>query len=732
MDVVDSTGFNSRLTYSSHRRSQRSRASAGSKPVTPPCPFQDVPFPADIIRIVKIRVRIATVLITGAVVTMGSVVIAMVLTTRSVTRDVLDHQVERLISEDTDDAAVQVSSLVASAERLVSIAGETWEATLESEAGRSSMVTLLRSDPAFQGLFVGRPDGAFTFVTNHPDGTRVKEISVDPRLVTNTILDPAGRLITATEDPDDVYDPRTRPWYSLATDSDGPAWTPSYIFFDSQQPGVTVATVLAGGAQNGVVGLDLSVLSLSTFLQDLETSEHSVAVIMDAQNKVLAYSNPNSVLVDESGAVRLADLAELDSPVIVEAAARFVAAGGADRYSTFEIDGVTHLASFRALDPGLGWTVGIAAPEADYLGVIDASERNLTGLIALIGLVAVVAAIVLTRMIARPVNQMRLRAEAALAGDRLQAREPSRFKEIELADEAMYLAHERLEERVHDRTKALEAEVEQRRSAELAAEQASRAKSEFLARVSHELRTPLTAIIGFASLLEDESEELASSEIGRTALHSIDASAGHLLELINDILDVARIESGNETIDEQLVHIGPLFSEVEEMLGGLASDRGVTLTTVVPDRIPSVMGDERRLRQVLINLAGNAVKFTPSGGEIQLRGSIARDGGLLLDVTDTGAGMSESQIDDALTLFGRVSGADYTQSGTGLGLNLAQELVELHGGRLNLTSVPDEGTTVSVWLPPHRVFTAARSSTSKPGSASQGVNRSTARDRDGI
>ena len=659
-------------------------------------------------RIVHRRIRISTVLISGAVVLLSAMVAAIVLTTQSVSRDVLNRQVERLITEDSEDVVVQVSSLVSAAQRLVSITSETWESALEPESERSSLIAFLRSDPAFQGLFVGRPDGMFTFVTDHPDGTRIKEITVDPRVVTNTIVGPDGGIIQVTVDPDDNYDPTTRPWYSLAVEAGAPAWTEPYIFFDSQEPGVTLASPVAGNPDAGVVGLDISVQNLSRFLEGLGTSENSVAVIIDDRGQVLAYSDPDSAMIDDGGGARLASLAELSSPVIVQAAAQFLASGSEDQYGTFEIDGVTHLASFHALEANIGWTVGVAAPENDYLGAVDQSERNLAGLVALIGLTAVVAAVVLTRMIARPLEQMRVRAEAALAGEQVQDREPSRFREIELADEAMYLAHERLEARVHERTEALEAEVDQRRSAELAAEQASRAKSEFLARVSHELRTPLTAIIGFSSLLEDEIDQLAASDVGRTALHSIDTSAGHLLELINDILDVARIESGNETIDEQLVHIGPLFAEVDEMLTGLALERGVTLSTSVPSRIPDVMGDERRLRQILINLVGNAVKFTPSGGDVKVSASMDRDGGLMLQVADTGPGMTDSQVEEALTLFGHVTDSDYTQSGTGLGLNLARELVELHGGRLNLASTPDEGTTVAVWLPPHRVFSATR------------------------
>ena len=504
------------------------------------------------------------------------------------------------------------------------------------------MITLLNADPAFQGLFVGRSDGGFTFVTDHADGTRIKEIVPEPRVVTNTIVDPSGQVIEVSEAPDDVYDPTMRPWYSLALESDGAAWTDSYIFFDSQQPGVTVAMPVVSSTVSGVVGLDLSVQSLSLFLERLDTSENSVALVMDSTGRVLAFSRPDSALIQDGDKMRLAELSELDSPAIVEAAARFLTNGGSpDQYSTFDIDDVTYLASFRTLASGVNWTVGVVAPESDYLGVIDESERDLTGLILLIGSAAVLAGFVLTRKIAQPLEKMRMRAEAALAGETLQPRYPAKFREIELADRAMYMAQEQLEARVHERTEALELEVEQRRIAELAAEQASRAKSEFLARVSHELRTPLTAIIGFASILDAEFEGLDEDEIGPTAVSTIQTSAGHLLELINDILDVARIESGSEVIDEKLVHIEPLFAEVEDMLSALADERGVTISRHVPNGVAGVMGDERRLRQILINLAGNAIKFTSEGGRVELSATGARDGSLHLDVSDTGSGMSE-------------------------------------------------------------------------------------------
>ena len=242
-----------------------------------------------------------------------------------------------------------------------------------------------------------------------------------------------------------------------------------------------------------------------------------------------------------------------------------------------------------------------------------------------------------------------------------------------------------------------------RRAKEMA-EDANRAKSEFLANMSHELRTPLNAINGFSQvMMQGLYGQL--DERYRSYAEDIYVSGMHLLDIINDILDLSKAEAGQLTLQETDVDIEAVVSAACRLIVPRLADAGLELSVRLPADLPRLRGDERKLRQALLNLLSNAIKFTPKGGHIEVSTSWSAETGLILCVRDTGIGIARENIAKVLQPFVQLDGAwDRQHEGTGLGLPLVAAMAELHGGYVTIDSDPGKGTTVSLTFPAARLL----------------------------
>jgi signal transduction histidine kinase len=237
------------------------------------------------------------------------------------------------------------------------------------------------------------------------------------------------------------------------------------------------------------------------------------------------------------------------------------------------------------------------------------------------------------------------------------------------------------------------------------AEHASRAKSTFLAQMSHELRTPLNAVIGFSEVLHQEMLGPLGNPRYREYAGDIAESGRHLLAVINDILDVAKFEAGRLTLQESRISLAEIIQSSLRMLHERAEAADIVLDHVIPNALPAIRGDRSKLKQILLNLLSNALKFTPSGGRVTVAAACERDGGLSVSVRDTGIGIAAHDIPQALEPFTQVgSSPQIRQQGTGLGLPLAKAFTQLHGGALTIESTPGNGTCVTFRLPPERIL----------------------------
>jgi signal transduction histidine kinase len=228
-------------------------------------------------------------------------------------------------------------------------------------------------------------------------------------------------------------------------------------------------------------------------------------------------------------------------------------------------------------------------------------------------------------------------------------------------------------------------------------EVASKHKSQFLANMSHELRTPMNAVLGYTDLILDNIFGDVPEAI-RDTLERVKANGHHLLGLINDVLDLSKIEAGQLVLSLGDYSMGEVVHAVVSAVESLAAEKKLALKATVPADLPPARGDERRITQVLLNLAGNAIKFTDEG-EVSIEARTS-DGALVVSVSDTGPGISEA---DQQKIFEEFQQADSSstrkQGGTGLGLSISRRIVELHGGRLWVESAPGQGSTFSFTLP---------------------------------
>ena len=346
-----------------------------------------------------------------------------------------------------------------------------------------------------------------------------------------------------------------------------------------------------------------------------------------------------------------------------------------------------------------GWGVMVPQP-MDELVAKAYDVKRIALIIAAFGIVAAAfLSWIFAKRLTQPIEAVQLTAQRIAAG-KLHSRVPPlpRLASSDLtalADDFNEMAN-----RIQSDQKALATALSR-------AQRADQAKTRFLANMSHELRTPLNAIIGFSETIENQLFGPAGNQRYVDYASDIRQSGQHLLSIINYILDLSKIEGDNITIEENVVDIGVLVRSVHTMLKRAAEDGHVTLSVDIRNHLPRVRGSEVKLKQILVNLVSNAVKYTPASGTVVISARQEPGGGIAISVRDTGIGMSMADQTTALLPFGRVENEMSARvNGAGLGLPLAKRFVEVHGGQLEIESERGAGTTVTVHLPAGRTIAA--------------------------
>jgi len=459
------------------------------------------------------------------------------------------------------------------------------------------------------------------------------------------------------------------------------------------RPHMTVA-IAEHAPGRGVIEADVDLRSVVEAIDRARIGAAGYAYTVDAQGTIIAHPDINLVLKHTN----VAALPQVRAALTGAASARAgVVTTGRN------LDGREVLSAFHRVDPP-GWWVFVEEPLSEAFEPIESAIWRTALLLVVFLLVAIATSVLLARNLVRPIESIQVAAAKIGSGALDQRIEISSRDELgALAEEFNRMAarlqesyaglEHQVEERTQELTTALSRLDEQTRELEAA----SRHKSEFLANMSHELRTPLNAISGFSQVLRKE----LYGEINEKQAEYLDdvlASARDLLSLIDDVLDLSKVEAGQ--IELQVVPFS-LPAAVERgvvIVRERAAKEGVRISISSDPGIDTVIGDERRVRQVILNLLSNAVKFTPAGGTVDV--AVARlDGEVRVSVSDSGPGIAPEDHDRIFEEFQQAAAGKEQREGTGLGLALSKRLVELHDGRIWVESQPGKGSRFVFTLP---------------------------------
>jgi signal transduction histidine kinase len=495
-------------------------------------------------------------------------------------------------------------------------------------------------------------------------------------------------------------------------------WTESYL--DPAGRGwmvSAVAPVYRNDFLEAVVGIDVTLSTVISEVLQLDLPPGSYAMLVGRGGRILAL--PGSAA--EEWRIDAPDTATDYGPVLsntwqpddLNLFARPGLAGLAERLraetsgsGSFDLGGARRMTAWSVVgEPG--WTILIVADERQVFAEVVAlgDDFEAVGWLMMAVLVLFSAGFFWalysrarrhSRTIAEPLLALQAMAQRIGRGDFHQPPVTSGIAELNATGAEVARMGNALGEA---NRRLLDADRELRRAL-VDARAANRAKSEFLAKMSHELRTPLNAIIGFSDLIADRSFGPDTNDRYFEYAADIRSSGRHLLGLINDVLDLSKIEAGQHELSPRLLPVQELFNEVRSMVAVEADSRGLTLRVEIEPGLPALCADPRAARQVLLNLMSNAIKFTSAGGTITLGSAIDRPGRLALWVEDEGIGIPEDRLEDVLKPFEQVEGA-YARGhgGTGLGLTIVKDLVELHGGEVRIASRLGQGTRVTVCFP---------------------------------
>jgi len=648
------------------------------------------------------------------------------------------RQAERLMRSIGDDTIQHTRRFLKQADSAVELSQSVQESDLISGDGTGALERFffeqLRIFPDFSGLYLGDKNGQFTFVRRSTD---IVGTSYQTKLITSD--SPGAKLISRDDrfkklatksDLDDSFDPRERPWYMKAVKMQDKVWTAPYIFYTSQQPGITVAAPVSGtdGAIEGVVGIDVEIASISNFLADLEIGNSGAALILTRNGDVIAHPDSSKIkkLRDDGEAgLRFAKIHEIDDPIARAVVGRLSSETGevdftVNQFARVDVSGEVYDAVLMPFTVGqLDWTIAIYVPEADFLGSIIEGRTLNIAIAFSIACLTVLLGWFIARRITSPLTALSEYADQITREERANpVTLPGNFVEINHVSAAfgrmsLWLdgyrsqnsqMHAELAEsakKLEVRVDELNAEIVDRKRAEAQSQQLQNelahvgrvaTTGEMAASLAHELNQPLTAITQYCDLLINAAKSDADNKEEITeSLEELQNQAFRAGAIIRELRQFIR---KGETDLEQ-VNLAELIVQTVRLIEPQARKNNIDIAINVDEDAPKILINRVQIAQVLVNLMRNSVEAIKSAGSnpriITIK-TCHRGSGAEIIVEDTGPGLSS--VESAFKPF-ETSKPD----GMGIGLSISRTIIEAHQGRLTADPTVKRGARFRISLP---------------------------------